>query len=387
MQSSRRITRFTDLVRIGAALFVLCAVMSHGSASAQTPGPLQFLPVRDGDCSLRIQIQPDTDIRDLAIAVDTIQITARRITRRGDTARVALREPVRENEIVSATLPPSASASTRVLQATERDGAPITTCITPTYKDDRGVFEASGYIGTAFDNFAPGETSYIAPQAAPGTHSQWLAGVEAQYRLVGNKGRTFQIWLGTFTLHGVRSGDVDCNLTPSATLCQNHPPIQDKFLAIIEHASSIEAYFDTRVEFWTFQKKSEMPIKAYALARFGFTDFTGSPKVANNDALGVGVMSPSGVFRNSTASVAWGRSEQFASDPGWNRLKVSGRLIFDVAPGFKDSLEFWKRLAGSPRAFVQINVDRHPGSGAADSVITYVGIDFDLRGMFFGFGG
>jgi len=130
-----------------------------------------------------------------------------------------------------------------------------------------------------------------------------------------------------------------------------------------------------------------MPIKAYAIARFGFVDLTGSPRVHNNDALGLGVISPYGVFRNSTAVVAWGRSEQFQSDPRWNRLKISGRLIFDLAPGFKDSLEFWKRLAGSPRAFVQINVDRNPGGGSPDSVVTYVGIDFDLRSAFFGFGG
>ena len=58
----------------------------------------------------------------------------------------------------------------------------------------------------------------------------------------------------------------------------------------------------------------------------------------------------------------------------------------DLMPGFRDQLEFWKRLAGSPRVFVSITVDRNPEHGP-DSVTSYVGVDVDLRRMFFGYGG
>jgi hypothetical protein len=58
-----------------------------------------------------------------------------------------------------------------------------------------------------------------------------------------------------------------------------------------------------------------------------------------------------------------------------------------VLPGFRDQLEFWKRLAGSPRVFVSIVVDRNPAGPGPDSVTSYVGVDIDLRRMFFGYGG
>jgi hypothetical protein len=375
--------------QLATATVAICiAVCRPGIANAQAANPgMQVLPVRDGDCHIKVRVPADADVRDLAILIDDTLITVRRVARQGDTARVRLAEPVRENQHVRAELPPFQAPAVRVQQATQQEGPPVASCDPPTYADDRAVFEASGYVGEAFDNFAPGEKQYINAATSTGAASRWLAGVEAQYRLVGDKGRPFQLWLASYTLHGVRSADIDCRATPSVALCQQHPPVGDKFLAILEHATTLEAHFDARVEFWTFQKSSEMPIKAYSIARFGFVDLTGSSKVHNSDAIGVGILSPFGVFKNSSAQVAWGRSEQFQSDTRWNRLKINGTLIFDVAPGLKDSLEFWKRLAGSPRAFVSIGVDRNPGGGSPDAVISYVGIDFDLRHIFFGFGG
>ena len=377
------------LFRALCAIGVVAVWSGASIAGAQTG--IELLAPIDGDCDVRVRVPSDADIRDLALFIDGVMVTTKTARRRGDVARMPLTDPLRENDVITVQLSTTvATPPARVQQARQQDVPPRTSCAPRRYKDDRGVFEASGYVGTAFDNFSPGATrNYIGSPPASDTDSRWLAGVETQYRLIGSQGKTFQIWLGSYTLHGVRSADIDCRMTPSSPLCQpsNSTNQLDQFLAVIEHASSLEAHFDTRVEFWTFQKESEMSIKAFALARFGFVDVAGAPKVFNSDALGVGIAAPSGPFRNSNAIVAWGRSEQFQSDPRWNRLKISGNLVFDVVPNLTDTLEFWKRLAGSPRAFIAITVDRNPGGGSPDSVITYVGVDFDLRRLFYGWGG
>jgi hypothetical protein len=156
-------------------------------------------------------------------------------------------------------------------------------------------------------------------------------------------------------------------------------------LFILEHATTIEAHIDPRFEFLTLQRDSSVPTKLYVTARFGFLDLEGAPKVFNSDSFGLGILTPSGVFKDSYAQVAWGRSEQFQSNRNWNRLKIDGVLVVDIAPSLKDRLEFWKRLGGSSRAFVAISVDRNPGGPGPDSVQSYVGIDFDLQTLVAGF--
>jgi hypothetical protein len=306
---------------------------------------------------------------------------------------------LRENSIVGAALTvDGVKVTSQVQQAPQVHWPPGGKCDEPAARDDREVFESSGYLGWAFDNFAPALGSL--PSTDSGSHMRLLAGVDAQYRLVGDKHDPFQIWLASFTLHGVRSADVDCLNTssPTAALCGTDQG--KKFFATYQNATSLEAHFDVRVEVATLQRTSELPIKVFGVARFGFIDLTKDDaivngnvvsvtpqKVFNNDMLGGGILSPAGPFRDSSASVGWGRSERFQSNPGWNRLKINGTLIFDLVPGFKDRLEFWKRLAGSPRMFVMINVDRNPGGPGPDAVNTYIGVDVDLRRIFFGLGG
>ena len=74
------------------------------------------------------------------------------------------------------------------------------------------MFSEIPYPNVPLRNFSPFERSqYKAPPSQPGVYSRFLAGVESQYRLIGQKGHTFQIWLSEFTLHGVRSADIDCS--------------------------------------------------------------------------------------------------------------------------------------------------------------------------------
>jgi len=387
----------TKIAYVVSAAVILVAMAGQRAASAQTPAApaasIALVDPRDGACIVTVNVPKGSNISLIAIYLNDKLLTVGPARWKGSQAQLRLRAPLQENDFLVAELFRDGPKTQPVLvqQATQQDTTPNPTCdenAGKVWPDDRAVFEASGYLGRAFENFAQSDKNNYKPvnpdgtsRTDPGINSRFLAGVEAQYRLFGEKGHSFQVWLASYTLHGVRTSDVDCSDGSSDPICKG--TTSDKFLAILEHASSLEAHIDARVEFATLQKKSEMPIKAFAAARFGFVSVEGAPQVYNNDSLGVGILSPVGVFRGSSAQVAWGQSEQFQSNPGWNRLKIAGTLLFDLAPGFKDRLEFWKRLAGSPRAFIAITVDR--GRGGPDSVTTYVGMDFDLRGMFFGF--
>jgi len=376
----------------------ILAVGMAATAAAQPPPAFTLAPATEGDCRVTLQHIPSgVDIRQIAVFVDSRLLTLKPARRTGDSVRLRLLDPLRENSTVAAALTVDGPKVTiQVQQAPQAHWPSGGKCEKPEPRDDREVFESSGYLGWAFDNFAPALGSL--PSANPGSHTRLLAGVEAQYRLVGDKHDPFQIWLTTFTLHGVRSADVDCTNAATAALCGANQG--QKFIAIFQNATSLEAHFDVRVELKTLQPNSELPSKVFALARFGFIDLdkyeavvngipvsVNPPKVFNNDMLGGGIRAPAGHCRDSNAIVGWGRSERFQSNPGWNRLKISGMLVFDLMPGFKDRLEFWKRLAGSPRMFVQINVDRNPGGPGPDAVNTYIGVDVDLRRIFFGLGG
>jgi hypothetical protein len=391
----------TMTIRLQTALSVAILVLwTAGAASAQSQSAsaLSLARASEGDCHVTLQHVPaNIDIHQIAIFIDDVLLTVQPARRRGDSVKVQLLDPLHENSTVGAALTlDGTKVTTAVQQATQLHGPPSGKCDEPRARDDREVFESSGYLGLAFDNFSPADTSQSS--ADPGSHSRMLAGVEAQYRLVGDKHDPFQIWLAAFTLHGVRSGDVNCDATPTSALCSKKEG--EKFIAILQNATSLEAHFDVRVELATLQQRSEMPIKVFGLARFGFIDLTkedadvngqkttvNSPKVFNSDMIGAGILSPAGPFRNSSAMVGWGRSDRFQSNPGWNRLKINGTLVFDLMPGFKDRVEFWKRLAGSPRMFVAMAVDRNPHGPGPDSVNSYIGIDVDLRRIFFGLGG
>lgn len=376
----------------------ILALGMAATAAAQPPQAFTVAPATEGDCRITLQHIPrEVDIRQIAVFVDSRLLTLKPARRTGDSVRLRLLDPLRENSTVGAALTVDGPKVTiQVQQAPQVHWPAGGKCEKPEPRDDREVFESSGYLGWAFDNFAPATGSL--PSSSPGSHTRMLAGVDAQYRLVGDKHDPFQVWLATFTLHGVRSADVDCTNPAASALCGTDQG--KKFIAIFQNATSLEAHFDLRVELATLQRRSELPSKVFAVARFGFIDLSTDDavvngnvvsvnplKVFNNDMLGGGILSPAGPFKNSNATVGWGRSERFQSNPGWNRLKINGTLIFDLVPGFKDRLEFWKRLAGSPRMFVQINVDRNPGGPGPDAVNTYIGVDIDLRRIFFGLGG
>jgi hypothetical protein len=182
----------------------------------------------------------------------------------------------------------------------------------------------------------------------------------------------------------MRTADVNCAKTPEAAVCRKTASTSDKFLFILEHASTMEAHIDARFEFATLQVSAETPVRTYLVSSFGFVAMESGPKVFNSDSyLGIGILSPRGTFKGSFAQVGWGHSEQFQSFPDANRLKIFGTLAFDLVPSLSAGASgFFGRLGGASRMFIAISVDRDPSGPAPDAVQTYVGFDFDLRKAF-----
>ena len=92
-----------------------------------------------------------------------------------------------------------------------------------------------------------------------------------------------------------------------------------------------------RSAFWTrvssssrFRPANRCPPSSTCTASPDFLDLEGAPRVYDSDSVGVGIITPKGVFRNSYAQIGWGVSKQFETDRKFDRMKINGVLVFDV---------------------------------------------------------
>ena len=155
----------------------------------------------------------------------------------------------------------------------------------PPTDDARDPFQATFYVGAAIDNFAPasvgGHTTtpggYLNPEKGGTSSTRTVAGIDFEFRAVGDQQSARQLWLVGGTVHGVRSGDVDCTAAPN-----DRPPVcqtlgtrfglqnpSAAFLYALEHATSFEAYLIPRWEFATLQPGTIFPSRAYVSLRMG----------------------------------------------------------------------------------------------------------------------
>jgi len=78
-------------------------------------------------------------------------------------------------------------AGDQITVSVEIDNVPFSgsTMVLPTY-DERGIFDASAYLGSAFDNFAAsGVKEYINPKGTSDTQERFIFGFDFEYRLFG----------------------------------------------------------------------------------------------------------------------------------------------------------------------------------------------------------
>jgi hypothetical protein len=247
-----------------AAAIVFCALLPS-AAAAQNVG---IAMLHDGDCTVTVKWPANTDISGFRLLING-QPATRVVQKKNEPFTIELADPLRYRDNVTA-----AAASVQydaVVNDLAPGAEPVESCGKAKSKnDERSVFEASGFVGSVFDNFAPNEsggyTNPVATAEATVVRSRWTAGVAAQYRLFGQPGDTYQLWLVSYTLHGVRTGDVDCRVQNPPPVCSRTATTGDKFLFVLEHASTLEAHIDARFEFATLQKDSELPIKVFAAA-------------------------------------------------------------------------------------------------------------------------
>lgn len=363
-----------DFVTVVLAILLACA------AQARAQGGPAIDPAFIGDCHVTVQVAAAGASGKIDVSLNKHLLTRQDLGSARQSIVVILNGPLQDGDEVAVRIGTGAWTSAPVQARPAGTAAECEGPERPTF-DDRAAFEASAYYGRAFDNFAPDSIgNYIRPDQTAGIKSRYIVGTDVQYRLFGKSTSDVQLWLSAETLHGVRTGDIDCRTSDSA-LCSDKDLPKQKFLAVLEGQTSLEAFFNPRLEFATLQRSSGFPVKLYLTARLGFIDVENGPKVFRDDHFGGGLIAPTGPFAGSSAEIGWGKTELIDSNPGWHRLKIDGTLMFDLMPGLADRLNVFQRMGGATRGFVEIYIDQSLGSGP-DSVQTFVGVSFDFRSAF-----
>jgi hypothetical protein len=375
--------------RIACSVVLGVAITGTRVAAQQNTGGIKILLPHAGDCSIVIDGVPVGDLGQLVVRINTrpIKLDSPQVS----PVVVFLKKPLIKGENVQASTPKS-NADVDVGDALTDAMRARTTCgddrVIKRVIDERRALEANGYVGQVFDQFAPAEVGNYAQTPDGGTiQSRWTAGSNIAYRFIGSPSSRQQLWGSLYTLHGLRTADVDCTKQPDVPVCRNNATVDQKFLQVIEHASTIEIHTEVRYEFMTLQPDSDTPVRLFGAFRFGFIDLEGVPKCRESDTITLGFLVPSGTFRGSSAQFGLARSDLFQpGQHGFNRFKGVGTLTFDLIPSLASRAQIWKRIPGSMRFFLAVSVDRSRKDDMPDAVQSYVGILFDFTQAFRGIG-
>jgi hypothetical protein len=299
----------------GVAVLVAWGAPTLASAQAGATPTLALQQPTAGACSVTIEVPAGTNPADISIALDSQDAPLKVRVVQSVPLVLALKDPLLKDSVVTAKKG-GTPFDTKTVAALPTGGVLPKSCPdqsdkSPQTFDERGVFEATGFLGSVFDNFAPNIAGGYVNSSTTGVKSRVTAGVQAQYRLIGDTQSQVQLWLASYTLHGLRTADVNCSDTPDVPVCQNNPDPSTKFRYILEHATTMEAHVDARLEFLTIQKTSDVPARLYVFGRAGFLDLLAAPRVYDSDAVGVGLTASRGVFRGSYAQMGWGLSKQY----------------------------------------------------------------------------
>lgn len=372
--------RVVHSVLTGAVL-----ALSAVSAAAQTAQPprASLRGAAPGSCRLTIGVPALAAVVPLEVVINKGRVLLDSAGPAARTIVFTLGGPLSGGDEVRVLVGTAIAAETTVPEGPSLSQAD-SGCRLPKPKpqQDDESFDASGYLGGAVDSFAPNSVGGYQNLAGIETRkTRWVGGINFSYRLLGAPDSRVRLWLDGETLHGVRTADIDCSVTPPPVLCDPQGLPQGKFLYVLDHASSLEAFVSPRLEFLTLQPTSNTPASVYATARFGFMALKDAPTVFSVHHVGVGVAADDGAFAGSYVEVGWGNNELVYGSK-WNRLKIDGLVIFDLMSGLRDRVQFWKSLGGATRFFLQIYVDNDVKGPTADSVQTFFGMQLDLRQVF-----
>lgn len=242
-------------------------------------------------------------------------------------------------------------------------------------QDDRDEdIEVSIFAGSSIDSFAAADLrKYINPENSGNFHEQLIAGFDFDYR-VTSAGST-QVWLYGETIHGARSGEVDCTQdgndeTDVCKIARLETPSPQAALAIFRKATTLEGFVGLRAEFGTIGGTAKS--KFYVKGQLGFLSVADKGgDIVDMHHVGVGLILTNGLMRDSYFEIAYGRNDLFQRND--RRKKVDGFLTFSP-----------RNAAGEEpkaRPFFQICIDSDFASGP-DNIQTYFGLDIDVLNLF-----
>jgi hypothetical protein len=242
----------------------------------------------------------------------------------------------------------------------------------PTGRDD---FEVGVFTGFSIDSFAAKELrKYLNKSDSGGVSEQLILGLDFAYRLAGDRDSQQQVWLYGESVHGARSGDVDCKdednqETELCKVARFESPTPDAQFAIFRKATTLEGFMGVRAELFNLRQRSTAPSRFYLKGQLGFlTTADNGGDIIDLHHMAAGLMLTGGTFEGSYFEAGYGRNDLFQQHR-W-RAKIDGFL--SIAPQGMDS---------RARPFVQIVIDPDFGS-APDSIQIFAGLDIDILEIF-----
>jgi len=240
--------------------------------------------------------------------------------------------------------------------------------------EDRNDLEISVFTGFSIDSFAAKELrKYLNKNDAGGVSEQLVTGLDFEYRLAGNKGSNRQVWLYGETVHGARSGEVDCTdpdnkETDVCKVAQFQSPTPDAQFAIFRKATTLEGFVGIRAELFSLRKNSSAPSKFYLKGQLGFlTTANNGGDIIDMHHVAAGVILSAGTFEGSYFEFGYGRNDLFQQ----HHLRAKIDAFLSVAP----------RRNSKARPFVQMVVDPDFGP-APDNIQIFTGLDLDILELF-----
>ena len=227
------------------------------------------------------------------------------------------------------------------------------------------------FVGSSIDSFAAGDLrKYINPNDSGTLSEQLVAGFDFDYQLAA--GRKRSLWLYGETVHGARSGEVDCSEDANATkdackIASLDTPSSLAPLAIFRKATTLEGMIGLRGELAELGPPGARSA-FYLKGQLGFLSVAGrGGDLVDMHHAGVGLRLKEGAFTNSYFEVGYGRNDLFDKNTG--RTKIDAYLTFGRASNPK----------AKPFFQMVIDSDFKPGP---DNIQTFFGLDLDVLELF-----
>jgi hypothetical protein len=226
-------------------------------------------------------------------------------------------------------------------------------------------------MGSSIDSFAAADLKkYINPNESGEFREQLVAGFDFDYKLTRGTGP--EVWLYGETIHGARSGEVDCSKDANTTkdackIARLEVGSAQAPLAIFRKATTLEGFVGLRADLFELGD-DKAPSSFYVKGQLGFLSVAGKGgDIVDVHHVGLGIMLNKGPFTDSYFEIGYGRNDLFEKKHG--RKKVDAFLTFGRST--------------SPKAkpFFQMCIDSDFGDGP-DNIQTFFGLDVNVLEIF-----